>query len=291
METIGRQARSAALLIGLLFGFFVMMSYQVNRADTVSTVESTVQTVIAPAHRLVSAVWFGISGGWSSYVSVVGSAREAAALQDRLEFLERRAATLEEAARENARLKQLLGLQSRLETPSIAAETIGRDTALGYQALTVNRGSRDGVRVDSPVLAPNGVVVGRVVDVSPYTSSVQLVTDPQSAVGAKIVRGDAPGVVHGAGGPTLELAYVSSLYDVEVGDLVVTSAHDSIFPAGLEIGRVTRVAQGAPVPGFPSRIPLARNEAALFLEITLESLVEIRRVDKVLLLTPTNDGE
>lgn len=290
METISRHAGSVALLVGLLVGFFVLMSYQVNRAETVSTVESTVQTVISPAHRLVSAVWLGISDGWSGYVGLVGSAREAAALQERVGVLERRNASLEEAARENARLRQLLGLPARLETTSIAAETIGRDAAFGYRSLIINRGSRDGVRADAPVLSPSGVLVGRVADVSLWTSSVQLITDPQSAVGAKVVRSGAPGVVHGAGSPALELAYVSSLDDVDEGDLVVTAGDDSIYPAGIEIGRVVKVEQGAPVPDSP-RMRLARNEAALFLDVQLESLVEIRRVDQVLLLLPAHDSE
>jgi len=291
METISRHASSVALLAGLLFGFFVLMSYQVNRADTVSAVEGTVQTIVSPAHRLVSGVWLGISRSWTSYVGLIGRASEAEILRDRLAGAERRAAILEEAGRENARLRQLLGLRARIDRPTIAAETIGRDTAHSYEAITINRGSRDGVVVNIPAVAANGVVVGRVVHVAPYTATVQLITDPKSAVGAKVVRTSAPGVVHGAGGATLELRYVTSLEDVEVGDLVVTSGDDSIYPAGLEIGRVVRALQGAPVPGLP-RLPLARDETALFLDIYLEPLVEIRRVDQLLLLIPVPpDGE
>ena len=291
METIGRHVSSVALLVALLFSFFVMMSYQVNRADTVSAVASTVQTVVSPAHRLVSAVWLGISGGWSDYVGLIGHATEATTLRERVAALERRNASLEEAARENARLRQLLGLQARLDGPSIAARTIGRDTTHAYETITVNRGARDGVAVDSPVLAPNGAVVGRVVDVTPWTSIVQLVTDPKSAIGAKVVRTGAPGVVHGTSGPALELGYVSSLADVKSGDLVVTSGDDSIYPAGLEIGRVARVVEGAPVPGLPRLPTLARAETALFLDIELYPLIEVRRVDYVLLLEPWPNGE
>ncbi|MDA2917845.1 rod shape-determining protein MreC, partial [Nitrospinae bacterium AH_259_B05_G02_I21] len=66
--------------------------------------------------------------------------------------------------------------------------------------------------------------------------------------------------------------------DVDEGDLVVTAGDDSIYPAGIEIGRVVKVEQGAPVPDSP-RMRLARNETALFHDVQLESLVEIRRVD------------
>ncbi len=290
METIGRRASSVALLVGLLFSFFVMISYQVNRAGTVTAVEGTIQTIVSPAHRLVSGLWIGISSGWSDYVGLIGQASEADALRERVEYLERRIMTIEEASRENARLRQLLNLQSRIETPSIPAQTIGRDTAHGYEAFTVNRGSLDGVAIDSAVLSPTGVVVGRIVHVTRWTSTVQVITDPQSAVGAKVVRTSAHGVVHGAGGATLELDYVTSLADVKVGDIVVTSGDDAIYPPGLEIGRVIRVLQGASVPGLP-RLPLARTETALFLDIDVNPLTDVLRVDQVLLLAPPSDRE
>lgn len=282
---MSRNMSSAALLAGLLFGFFVMISYQVNRADTVTAVEGIIQTVVSPAHRLVSGLWIGVSSGWSDYVGLIGQASEADDLREHVAYLERRIMTFEETSRENARLKQLLNLRSRIAIPSIPAQTIGRDTAHGYESFTVNRGSIDGVAIDSAVLSPAGVVVGRIVVVSPWTSTVQLITDPQSAVGAKVVRTSAHGVIHGAGRSTLELDYVTSLADVEAGDIVVTSGDDAIYPPGLEIGRVTRVLQGAPVPGLP-RLPLARTETALFLDIDVGPLADVLRVDQVLLLAP-----
>ena len=108
----------------------------------------------------------------------------------------------------------------------------------------------------------------------------------RAAVGAKVARTGAHGVVHGTGDAVLELAYVTSLADIQVGDLVVTSGDDSIYPPGLEIGRIRRVVEGAPVPGLPRLPTLARPEAALFLDIELAPLVEVLRVDHLLLLAP-----
>ena len=286
METISRHVSSVALLAVLLFSFFIMMSYQANRADTISTVGGTIQTVVSPVHRLVSSVWLGVAGTWTNYVGLIGRASEADALRERIGILERRTNTLEESARENARLRQLLGLRERLAIPSIAAQTIGRDLAHGYETFIINRGTRDGVFDDWAVVSPTGVVVGRVINAAPYTSTVQLITDAKSAVGAKVERTGAHGVAHGTGGANMELAYVTSLADVQIGDLVVTSGDDAIYPPGLTIGRVGRVIKGAPVPGLPRLPTLARAEAALFLDIEIEPLVEVRWVDQVLLLAP-----
>jgi rod shape-determining protein MreC len=286
METISRHASSLALLAVLLFTFFVMMSYQANRIETITTVEGGIHTVVSPAHRVVSSIWLGIANGWTDYVGVIGRASEAGALRARIGVLERHNSTLQESARENARLRQLLGLRERLELRAMVAQIVGRDLAHGYESFTINRGTRDGIDADWAVVSSTGIVVGRVVTVAPYTAAVQLVTDPQSAVGAKVARTGARGVVHGTGGAALELAYVTSLADVEVGDLVVTSGDDTIYPAGLEVGRVSRVTKGAPVPGQPRLPTLARTEAALFRDIELEPLVDVRSVDHVLLLAP-----
>lgn len=289
MQALSRHAGTTALLIGLLVVFFVLMSWQANRARTISTVEATIQTVISPFHRVISSVWLGTANTWQRYVGLVGASSQAAALRQRIAVLEHQKATLEATARESARLRQLLGLKERIDIPSMAAETIGRDIAYGYQSLTLNRGARDGARRDSPVVAPNGALVGRIVRVSPWTSTVQLITDPESAVGVRDIRSGAAGVLHGTGGPTLEMAYVPSLEDVEEGDLVVTSGDDGLYPAGIEVGRVRSAIPGSPVPGAP-RVPLARDETALFLDIALEALVDMTRVDQVLILAPVENG-
>lgn len=289
MQALNRHAGTTALLVGLLVVFFVLMSWQANRGTTISFVETSLQTVISPFHRLVSSAWLGLANTWQRYVGLVGASTRAATLQQRIAILEHQKATLEATARETARLRQLLELKERVDLPSMAAETIGRDIAYGYQSLTVNRGSRDGVARDSPVVAPNGALVGRIVRVSPWTSTVQLITDPESAVGVRDVRSRAVGVLHGTGGPVLEMAYVPSLEDVEEDDLIVTSGDDGLYPPGIEVGRVSSAIPGSPVPGAP-RVPLARDETALFLDIALEALVDMTRVDQVLILAPVEHG-
>ena len=86
------------------------------------------------------------------------------------------------------------------------------------------------------VLSPTGVV-GRVVIAGPRASRVQLLVDRNAAAGALIERSRAKGVVVGAGDDRLRLEYVSETSDVAVGDTVVTSGIDGIYPKGFVIGR------------------------------------------------------
>lgn len=290
MEAISRHAGSVALLVGLLLVFFALISYQVNRSETVSVVEGTVLTVVSPVHRMLAVGWLGLVHTWQGYVGLVGTAEEVVALRTRLAALERQVDTLQEASRENARLRSLLHLQADLDLPSLSAETIGRDVAHAFETITVSRGGRDGVPRDAPVLAANGALVGRVIHVAPWTSMVQLITDSQSAVGARVARSRASGVIHGQGRSLLQLAYVHSLSDVQPHDLVVTSGEDGLYPAGIPIGRVHHVKPGSPVPGTPP-VPLNREETALFLDVSVAPLVDVRRVEQVLLLLPPSHPE
>ena len=114
MEMFSRNAGSVAILVGLLFGFFILMSYQVNRAETVSAVEGTVHTLVSPAHRISSTVWLTLSGTWQRYMGLVGASGQSARMREINAVLERENSSLQEAARENARLRQLLGLKERI---------------------------------------------------------------------------------------------------------------------------------------------------------------------------------
>src|SRR4029453_18736691 len=93
------------------------------------------------------------------------------------------------------------------------------------------------------VIAPTGVI-GRVVTPTAHASKVQLLIDRNAAAAALIERSRAQGVVVGAGEPLLRLSYVSDIADVKVGDVVVTSGLEGIYPKGYVIGKVERVNRG-----------------------------------------------
>lgn len=283
MQPLTRTARPAALLIALLVAFFILLSLQVNRGRTLDTARGTVFQIVSPAHRLVTSITSGVGGLWSSYFGLVDAAREAARLRERVGELERRLSGLERAERENIRLRSILGMDEAVTRGHQVARVIGRDIDLRYQSITLDRGSADGVAVDAPVLAPDGSLVGRVVQVARWTSLVQLITDPLAGVGARLVYSRAAGLAAGSNGPELELRYIDTMTEILDDELVVTSGEDGIYPPGLPIGRVVSFEVGPPVPGTP-RIPLAREETALFMEIAVRPAVDVTRIEEVLVL-------
>ena len=129
--------------------------------------------------------------------------------------------------------------------PTMSARVIAADATPYFLTLTVDRGTEDGIRSDLAVLAPTGVV-GRVVgQPAARAARVQLLIDRNAAAGALIERTRASGVVMGEDDETsLRMEYVSNLETVWVGDRIVTSGIDGIYPKGFAIGTVTDIAPG-----------------------------------------------
>ena len=162
-----------------------------------------------------------------------------------------------------------------LPLETLAALVVARDGLPFYRVLTIDRGLEDGVKEDAPVISPTGVV-GRVIRVFPRAASVQLLLDAQSGVGVLIDRTRVMGVASGrsvpseGGVPDLEMRYVPALADVTVGDVVVTSGLDGIFPKGLAVGRVRAVGEGT----------------GLFKDVRVEPSARFATLEEVLVLLP-----
>jgi rod shape-determining protein MreC len=137
-------------------------------------------------------------------------------------------------------LEQLLAMQQGSPLKMAGASVIAAAATPEFRTVTIDKGSRDGIAHDMAVVAAGGVV-GRVVIASSLASKVQLLIDRNAAAGALIERSRAQGVVVGEGDDLLRMEYVSEVAEVAVGDLVVTSGIDGIFPKGFTIGRVEKI--------------------------------------------------
>jgi len=171
------------------------------------------------------------------YVGLQGVRTENEALKRQLEAAQVEAQRQRALADRTRSLEQLLDLRDRANVTTTAAEIIAAGATPDFRTLTIDKGTNDGLRPDLAVIAPAGVV-GRVVMPTRRAAKVQLLIDRNAAAGAIVERSRAQGVVVGVGGDRLRLEYVSELADVVVGDLVMTSGIDGIYPKGFAIGRV-----------------------------------------------------
>jgi len=196
--------------------------------------------LMAPLQRAAGAVGRVFSGSWHSVADLLEARGENAVLRDRARRLEQELDRLSEVDLENARLRHLLDFRQTLQGDVLTARVIGRDATGLARTLTLDRGEADGVARGAAVLAPEGVV-GQVFLVSRHASRVLLVSDHNSGVDAIVQRSRARGIVQGTVDAGCALKYVKRTEDVQVGDELVTSGLDGIFPKGLPVGRVTAI--------------------------------------------------
>jgi rod shape-determining protein MreC len=155
----------------------------------------------------------------------------------RIVELEQQIAELEQ---ENQQLRKLLGYFEKHKQTAITAPIVGRSADNWWQHVILGRGSRDGIKVGYPVTGVGGLV-GRVIEVTPSTSRVLLIGDPNSRVGATVTRSRSMGLIKGQGSQIAVMEFFEKVPDIRPGDIVTTSTVSQLFPAGLPIGRVQSV--------------------------------------------------
>lgn len=233
--------QTLGIFFASLFLLLVYMSYQVTDPTTGRTVLGNVLfTIFSPVESLLVAGYRGVAGTVGEYFNLVHTEKENEQLKREVSDLKVRLAIQNEQSKENERLRRILGLRGTIPYRQIIGEVIGRDAKSPLSgSLIVNRGSRHGVRNEMPVISVDGVV-GMTVVTSPITSQVQLITDPSSSIGAMLQKNRIAGILSGLGGGRCLLRFLPITQVITPGDIVVTSGQDSLFPAGLLVGKVVR---------------------------------------------------
>ena len=235
-------------LIALLFGNMVIMAVDARDSDGRQKVLRVwTQTFASPFQNVSSKATGVTSGLFHQILNFHSTAQENEALKERLSQAEVELRTARQDSLENERLKGLLNLKEQAGYDSVAARVIARDPSVWFNTITINRGSSSGVSINMPVVTSTGIV-GRVVTVSPFASQVMLITDEKAGAGAvvgQLGQSGALGSVRGR--PELglvEMRYVSGVEKVTVGDFVMTTGQDGIYPPGLNVGEVVDVKNG-----------------------------------------------
>lgn len=261
--------RRATILTTTLVVSFLLMTLQVrHETAVVSFTRQVLLFTVSPFIKLTAVTVQGVTGIWRDYVDLRGLQEENKGLQRETATQKRRIDQLEEQALETQRLQALLAMRQASRAEFLTARVVGKDATNWFKTILLDRGSLEGVRRNQPVLAPDGLV-GRVVEVTPTSAKVQLLTDPVNAVGGLIQRTRVTGIVSGNLGAGARVRYLPLMADVVVGDQVVTSGMGGVFPKGIPIGRITAV---------------DRRSGALFQEASLQPAVDLSRLEEVLIL-------
>ncbi|MGG4605517.1 rod shape-determining protein MreC [Paenalcaligenes sp. Me131] len=209
-------------------------------------------SLLEPARRALSVIVYPFQraamapGDLASYLS---SWRDSAALvRTEKEALQRQRVELAQLSThaaqlsvENEQLRRLLQVANAVTQPSVAVEVLYEPPNAFNRRLVFNKGSSHGIQAGMPVIDDGGVV-GQIVRVTPYTAEAALITDDKLSIPVQILRSGLRLIAFGGGvGSRIEVRYLSSDVDIEVGDVLVTSGIGGLFPAGLPVARVDSV--------------------------------------------------
>jgi len=264
-----RYRRTVILSITLLLSFLFMTLQVRQEGPLVDLVERGLVLTVTPFLKLYAAVTGTTSRLWANYVDLRRVRAENLRLQEEMAALREEVRRLAEGGLENSRLRRLLDLPAGREFDLVAAQVIAKDTTNWFKTIMINKGSEAGVQRSLPVIATEGLV-GRVVEVMPWTAKVQLLTDPVSSVGALLQEQRVTGLVTGDRGQTATVKYLPLMAEVRVGDVVLTSGMGGVFPKGILVGTVTAT---------------HRKSGALFQEAAIQPSVDFGRLEEVLVIT------
>jgi len=142
--------------------------------------------------------------------------------------------------KDNIRLRRILSLQESSNNDHISAAVISRKTGSWWRQIILNKGSRDGVEIGNIVTGPGGLL-GRVNNTSLFTSSVSLITSPESKLGVWVDRIQINGLLVGLGDDYPNLIIYSKDADIKVGDFVSSSPASTLLPPNIPIGIVQSI--------------------------------------------------
>jgi rod shape-determining protein MreC len=223
---------------------------------------------IGPTLKVISKPVDGVLSVFNGYINLIGTKKENDELKAQLDTLRMENQKLQELERENRRFKTLLGFMETKPNTLIAANVIGEDLKNWFRCIIIDKGKSQGVREKMPVITAKGVV-GQAVEVDQWHSKVMIINDTNSSVDVNIDGKNTRGLLEGTGQNILKLKYVIKNDAIEIGDKLLTSGKDGIFPKGIPVGIVMTV---------------DRNKAGIFADVDVMPYNNFKQLDEVLII-------
>lgn len=246
MSLITTRPRPVVLLVAVVLSQVLLLAAQIKREQDVRLIRIWAVRTITPFQRAGTYLVDSAGGAWNSYLALRHAHRENESLQAELSEMKMRMQRLESRAAEADRLATMLAFRdAHPDAPLLAARVIAASPAVNNKIVYLNRGAEDGVRADMGVITPDGVV-GKILSVYPNTAQVLLMTDRESGVGARLVNSRVAGVVRGTAEAQVLMDYVITDQQVGIGEAIITSGQDKVFPKDLPVGTVVETRAGNP---------------------------------------------
>jgi rod shape-determining protein MreC len=182
----------------------------------------------------------GVRGTTSLYLNLIDLKQKSANIAEQNRELMARLIATEELKKENDRLTALLDFKQQSKMELVAARVMAKDLMSDHLTIQIDKGTHHGLRAGQAVITTEGAV-GYIYRPEAFSAQVLLITDRYSVIDGIVARSRARGIVEGKNQSNCALKYVEKSEDIQVGDLVVTSGIDNIFPKGFPVAKVELV--------------------------------------------------
>ena len=250
-----------------------LMSLSVKKPQIAKVGMEAINVVISPMLKVQHEASESLKYLWTRYLWLLNVEAEKNNLEKRLSELESMNSRLLEYQNENIRLRNILHFAEDFALDGVVVNVIGSDPSNWFKTLILDKGSSDGIAPGYAVVSGNAVV-GQIVSVTEKSSKIILITDISSAVDVIIQSNRMWGIVEGTGeDDLLELKYVEKRaeLDLAVGDRIITSGLDGIYPKGLLVGVIHSINS---------------KDNSLFYSINLKPAVTIKRLENLFVVVP-----
>lgn len=257
------------LLACLLVASLLIISQQVKDKTGMTYLKREGLTLMSPFQWGASGLAHTVSGIWRDYFYLLGVRSENRGLKSEVNLLKGEVQFLREELYQAGRLAEFERFKNTTGLVGVAARVIGESPDPWVRTIVINRGASDGIRVDMPVVTPEGLA-GIVIEAAEGNSVVRLIVDRASRVPVLVSRSRARSILEGENSGTVQMKYLDRTEDVRKGDSVTTSGLAGMYPRGIQVGTIIQV---------------LKKDHGLYQYAKLLPAVPINRLEDVLVLT------
>ena len=261
------------VLLGSLTAQLLLLSFQITRNHDVRLIRVWAVAILDPFERTLGKAVDNTTRAWRTYQGLWQAHQQNQELHLQLVAARSELQQVSEAAAEAERLRTLLEFKDRLTYQTVAAEVIASSPGEGANAVFINKGTDYGLSADLAVITPTGIV-GKTIAVFPHTAQVLLITDSASGVACLLQNSRIQGILKGSSHNLCQLQYVMNEEQIPVGETVISSGLDQIYPKGLPVGTVVQTGEGN-----------------IYKQIIVRPAATLNRLETVLVIPRINAGQ
>jgi rod shape-determining protein MreC len=280
MESFASRYKNALVLIMVLLAQTIALAVQVRRvpdkaepdSHQVRLIRLWVASLVSPIARTSHFFSGGVRGGWANYVALWHVRQQNEELRRQLAELRLEQAAQVEDVLQGRRLQALVEFRRHYISSTVAAQVIGTSGSDQSRMLLLDKGAKDGLKPDMPVITPSGIV-GKLRDVFPHSAELLLINDQTSGAGVILESTRIRGILKGTASGKIQIQNLTADSRIKPGEKVLTSGGDQVYPRGLPVGVIESIAPD------PDHQP--------YTAITIRPAAELTGLEEVLVITGT----